>query len=340
MIPRLVFSSVTRISDFPDSDIDVVKLDRQEWATGDYVVGRVLDTTRTLHTVELPNGRMAEVTEGDRVIGAFGARAATLEAVGTWREIGNDLRFDALTTAGLFGKATSRSPFIAVPMPLAYEGHVSVDGRKATMFDYALSPEPSSFSIPVVMVIGTSMSAGKTTSARLVIRLLRDFGLNVVAAKLTGAARYRDVLSFADAGAQHIFDFVDVGLPSTVCDEAVFSNALEKLLSRIGSCGADILVAEAGASPLEPYNGSVAVKMIGSNIKFTVLCASDPYAVLGVTKAFGTQPDIVAGGAANTTAGIDLVRNLTGLPALDVFDRDTGATLKSLLSRVVGDIRG
>jgi hypothetical protein len=40
----------------------------------------------------------------------------------------------------------------------------------------------------------------------------------------------------------------------------------------------DVLVAEVGASPLEPYNGATAIREIGANVCFTVLSASDPYA--------------------------------------------------------------
>ena len=49
--------------------------------------------------------------------------------------------------------------------------------------------------LPVVLIVGTSMSAGKTTSARAIVRLLREDGLTVIGAKLTGAGRYRDILA-------------------------------------------------------------------------------------------------------------------------------------------------
>ena len=53
-------------------------------------------------------------------------------------------------------------------------------------------------------------------------------------------------------------------------------------------------VVEVGASPLEPYNGAVAVEAIRDAIDFTVLCASDPYAVLGVETAFDMlSPDLI-----------------------------------------------
>ena len=53
----------------------------------------------------------------------------------------------------------------------------------------------------------------------------------------------------------------------------------------------------------------------------TILCASDPYAVVGVRQGFRLQPDLVAGPAAQTTAAVELVGKLTGLKAINVIDR-------------------
>ena len=180
------------------------------------------------------------------------------------------------------------------------------------------------------------MSSGKTTSGRLIIRLLNRMGLNVVGAKYTGAARYRDVLTYKDAGASHVFDFVDVGLASSLGNPEEIGRALRLLSSRIASTDPDVVVVEAGASPLEPYNGEVAVEILGDNVRFTLLCASDPYAVLGVTHAFGREPDMVAGGAANTTAAIRLVKELTGLPALNLIDPASRRPLMDALLKALG----
>ena len=177
------------------------------------------------------------------------------------------------------------------------------------------------------------MSSGKTTSGRVIVHELKRRGLKVAAAKLTGAARYRDVLSLRDAGADHIFDFVDVGLPSTVCSKEEFELALTHLLSLISESGVDVVVAEAGASPLEPYNGSVAMAMLETKIAMLVLCASDPYAVLGVQHAFGREPDLVCGPAANTDAAVALVEKLSGVPALNLLRRCTRADLNQLLDQ-------
>ena len=66
------------------------------------------------------------------------------------------------------------------------------DGSKVTMGQFVPRVKPATIDIPVVMLVGTSMSAGKTTTGRIVVRELKKHGLRVVAAKLTGAGRYRE----------------------------------------------------------------------------------------------------------------------------------------------------
>lgn len=331
--PHYFFGSVTRNSDLWSTPFEVQAMDRSVWRTGDFVIGRTTGKRNRLYRCETKSGRLADLIRGDLLVGALGQRAATLEGVGDWRAIGDDLQMEALTPAGLLGKATSVSPLLPDFMQLGYCGHVVRNGHKLAMADFVKPPAPCAFDMPVILLIGTSMSAGKTSSGQVIIRALSYLGKQVVGAKLTGAARYRDILSFRDAGASDIFDFVDAGLPSTVCAEADFRRALAGLLGHIASTGADMLVAEAGASPLEPYNGSVAVAALKANTRFTVLCASDPYAVLGVQTAFGgsLQADLVCGPAANTSASVKLVRKLTGLTALNLLDRDSYPALVEML---------
>ena len=274
---------------------------------------------------------MVEVMEDDLVVGAFGRSVATLEDVVDWRSIDATGEFNALTSAGLFGRTTSLSPFLSSPMRLQYQGHVMRNGEKLTMRGCLPQLETTEFKIPTILIVGTSMSAGKTMSGRVIVHLLSQMGLNVVGAKLTGAARYRDMLSFRDAGASAVYDFVDAGLPSSACDETGYREALAYLLSLIARDKPDVLVAEAGASPLEPYNGKIAKETIRDHVRFKLLCAQDPYAVVGVQKAFQRAPDLVAGGAANTDAGIALVDKLSGLPALNLMDPASRGRLGELL---------
>ncbi len=314
----LVRTSLSRIAQL---DHFVLKpLPRGEWAAGDYVVGEVIGLPGPGIGIELTNGRMIQVDLGDRLLGAFGVRFATLEATGTWEAIGPDDRMTAMTTGGLFGRLTSKSPLIPTLTELVYRSHVIVAGRKATMRDFALSNTGRTFELPVLLIVGSSMSAGKTRSAQIIIRRLKALGLRVLAAKLTGAGRYHDLLTMRDAGADYVFDFVDAGLPSTICPEADYRRAAGALLSQMATTPVDVAVIEAGASPLEPYNGETAITLLEPHLRMMVLCTSDPYAAAGLIQAFQRKPDLVAGIACNTDAGQALIHKLTGLPSLHLLD--------------------
>jgi len=328
-----IHTSLTRIADFKDNPFDVVKLSRTKWETGDYVVCKILDPGSNQLALELPSGRMRGVMGGEFIIGVLGERFATLEATGTWKNVGNNGNLHVLTAAGLLGKLTSKSVFVPNMMEIKYIGHNSRKGQKVTMESFVKPVEPKKFTTPVVLLVGTSMSAGKTTSARIVTNLFKIAGLRVVGAKLTGAGRYKDILAIHDVGADVVLDFVDAGLPSSICPKEIYRKKIVHLKNAISQANANVAVIEIGASPLEPYNGDLAIEAIRKNIKFTILCASDPYAVYGLMKAYNLKPDIVTGIATNTLAGCELVENLCNVKALNLIDQRTTKELKRMLSR-------
>lgn len=324
-------TSLTRIADL--ERITWSTLPREQWAWGDYVLTEVVRPPGRARTVEYRDGRMGELDIGDLVVGAFGTREATLEATGGWEDIDPDEPFELLTPAGLLGKLRSLSPMISQPVSLRYRGHALRDGQKVTMGGSMPPAGKGRFELPVVLIVGSSMSAGKTASARTIIRRLTAMGQRVIGAKLTGAARMRDVLSMRDAGATAIFDFVDCGLPSTVCSPDLFRQRMSGLLARMAEVPADIAVIEAGASPLEPYNGEAVMQLLDDHVRMMVLSASDPYAVVGISQAFERQPDLITGIATNTDASIALIEKLTGLTAMRLVRRREVPELDELLIR-------
>ena len=200
-----------------------------------------------------------------------------------------------------------------------------------------MPPVPErSFETPTVLLIGSSMSAGKTTAARKVIRTLKKLGLKVLGGKLSGAGRYRDILSMHDVGADFVFDFVDVGLPSTVVPTEEYEVCLRELLSIFAGAEVDVAVLEIGASPLEPYNGDMAFRAIEKCVRCTILCASDPYSVVGVMDAFGVRPDLVSGVATNTYAGVDLIEKLSGVKAVNVLNPTYLPEMEQVLCEKLG----
>ena len=329
-------TSVTRIADFGTRPPGQLALPHRDWTTGDYVLAKILDSGAVPFEIESVTGRMVEVLPGDVIVGALGRRTATLEAVGDWRAVGQDLEMQTLTSGGLLGRCTSAS----IPPPrmasVRYLGHAARDGSTLAMADFVAPVPARRLDAPVVLIVGTSMDAGKTIAAKAVVRALKRAGLTVAAAKLTGVARYRDILAVSDAGADRVADFVDAGLPSTAVPAEEFEPALRSLLSVIAQGEPDALVFEAGASPLEPYNGDVAIRVLGDRVRCTILCASDPYAVVGVMSAFGMTPDLVSGRATSTEAAVSLIGKLCEIEAVNLLDPETHGRLAQILHERLG----
>ena len=329
---KYIYASLTRISDLEGKKFNVKKLPKSEWRTGDYVVCEILDTGRNDAVIELTSGRMRGVMEGELLVGALGERFATLDATGTWKKVESDFELSVLTAAGLLGKLTSKSFYSGNMITVQYRGHAIRKDEKLTMDRFVKPIEKKSFNTPVILLVGTSMSAGKTTAARIIAKLLLEANYNVVGAKITGAGRYKDILAVKDVGVDDVIDFVDAGLPSSICPRKTYRTKMEYMKNFMSSVNGDFAVVEIGSSPIEPYNGDLAISMIKDQIRCVVLCASDPYAVYGIMKAFNLKPDFVTGIATNTIAGRNLVENLCDVRALNILDPANTNELKSLLT--------
>lgn len=332
MNPKHIYTSLTRISDLEERGFQVKILAKEEWQTGDYIVCKILDAGSNLLKIELRSGRMRGVIGGEYLVGALGERFATLEATGTWKKVQDDMIMTILTGAGLIGKLTSKSAFIPNMIQVKYLGHTVRNNKKITMDDFVKPMKDIPFKTPIILFVGTSMSAGKTTSARIVTNLLKQANFKVVGAKISGAGRFKDILAVKDVGADAVVDFVDAGLPSTICPRKTFLSKLNHIKNFISNIDPDFAVVEVGASPLEPYNGDLAIESIRKNIKCVILSASDPYAVYGIIKAFNLKPDIVTGVATNTLAGKNLVENLCDVKALNIIDPKNKSEFKRILS--------
>ena len=341
---RYVYGSLARISDLPatQSSWVVHPIKREQWETGDYVVGKYDSSPSTPDYIELTTGRRAHLMKGDLLVGALGGvRQATLESVGDWHDIGMDGRMEDLTNAGFFAKEANHNIRIPPAPSFLYQGHVIRKGTKVCMHDYIPPVVACSrpYNSPTILILGTSMSCGKTFAAKVIIHLLKKLGVGkVVGTKLAGAGCYNDILNMQDAGADAVLDFVDVGLASTVVPVEQYRQSLKLLLSMISAQNPDIVVAEAGASPLEDYNDAAVLSVLAQGARFVVLCASDAYAVVGIEEVFGIKPNIVTGIATSTSAGMALVEKLSGIPTLNLCTDESIAELELLLRASLKDV--
>ncbi|MFC7538120.1 DUF1611 domain-containing protein [Sphingomonas sp. GCM10030256] len=181
---------------------------------GDLVLARV-EKLGQHQKLESPHGRRAEMYEGDEILVAFGQRYAPdqFESI-----VPSDLGACELVAAGgLASKVISKHSRMRRATRIQPVGLVAdPSGRVFNLRHFALRSRVCPASRPrVVAVAGTSMNAGKTTTAAGIIHGLARAGLKVAAAKVTGTGSGNDLWSMLDAGASRVLDFTDMGFPST-----------------------------------------------------------------------------------------------------------------------------
>lgn len=181
---------------------------------GDLVLARV-GVIGQHAKLELTTSRRAALYPGDEIVVAFGTRYAPdqFEA-----ELPPDLGPCHLVAAGgvaaamLSKHSAMKDPTQIEPIGLLADAH----GRVLNATEGALSPvERPQRWVPTVLVAGTAMNTGKTTSVASLVHWLTAAGLRVGACKLTGTGAGGDRHSYADAGAAEVLDFTDLGLVST-----------------------------------------------------------------------------------------------------------------------------
>jgi hypothetical protein len=125
--------------------------------------------------------------------------------------------------AGVIDPASQHSALYAgAPTALSVLARLGDAARRPlSMRDFALTippePRPRAATDPaLVLVVGSDMDAGKTTTARRVIYALRAMGHRVAAGKATGVASLGDLTSMYDAGATEVLDFAALGEPATI----------------------------------------------------------------------------------------------------------------------------
>ncbi|ANP45705.1 molybdopterin-guanine dinucleotide biosynthesis protein MobB [Candidatus Viadribacter manganicus] len=196
--------------------------------------------------LESPQGRRAQLYVGDEILVAYGARyapdqfeAIVPDAIGPC---------DLVAGGGIAARVLARHASVKKPTAITPVGVLTDSaGGALNLADFApasVGPRASDAD-HVVAVVGTSMNAGKTTSAANLIRGLAAGGLKVGACKITGTGSGGDIWSMRDAGALVALDFTDVGYATTAGAEfGQLENAAHALIDRVAASGVDIVVVE------------------------------------------------------------------------------------------------
>lgn len=180
----------------------------------------------------------------DVLVTVFGNRYATDAYEG--RITGAD-ELHMLTGAGMIGTVTCRHRKMKAPTQLSLLGYLG-DEQGARLNLKQLQFRPRQLECegpPVILMIGTGMNSGKTTTGTKLIKSLLAQGLRVAACKLTGSVSHNDLLELRSTGAHDVRDFSDYGFPSTyLCDTDELVPLFETMLADAGRANPDLIVME------------------------------------------------------------------------------------------------
>ncbi|MCP4000683.1 MAG: molybdopterin-guanine dinucleotide biosynthesis protein B [Gammaproteobacteria bacterium] len=293
----------------------------------------ILNNKATYNKLELTSGRMAQVKQGDIIVGALGHRKALFGYSGHLPEkLAPGDEIQVLNIGGVLGicdsvNANFGQPFNAKVLGTVLEfptmgERIGVPARAGAASLKKQVPLQTN-GIPVVALAGTCMDSGKTAAACAIISRLRHLGLSVAAFKATGVALRRDILAMEDAGAFSTSIFSDYGVVTTTNKNgpAVTRTMLNELAA--SSPTPDVIVFELGDGILGAYGVEAILKdtEFCEILSCLVLCANDPVGATGgvdlLKSEFHLKTDLVTGPATDNEVGCDIIKKRSNVPAIN-----------------------
>ncbi len=307
-------------------------------AKSGYVVAvKALEEKAVYNQLELVSGRMTRICRGDLIAGVLGDRRALRGYTGVVPEkvsVGDELNI--LNLGGVVGRCVSENPDLGPALRVEVLGAVqifpSIEERLGVPAHIGMNAIPLRTaldrSVPLILVSGTCMSAGKTHACCQIIQSLSHAGLKVGAAKLTGVSLMKDTLDMADFGAERALNFTDAGLVSTASKSV--TQVAKGLLHELNRGKLDAIVVELGDGILGEYGVQ---ELLGDAqiLGFTrcqVCCANDPVAAWGAVeqfKKYGLTIHVMSGPATDNQVGVTFIEQSLGVKAINA--RTSGPAL-------------
>jgi hypothetical protein len=320
------------------SDAAAMDQDFAAMQAGDLLLAQVerIGNHKRFH---LTSGRPSEIYVGDYGVLACAARYAPDQFEG-WAEIHPD-GCDLLAGGGVAGKLVQSHEFRSAPTRLRPVGRLlNADGRPVNVADYRIPSARSAPQIPVLIVTGASMNAGKTTMTTSLAFGLRQAGFNVAGIKATGTGSFGDHNAMSDAGLHYVADFTDAGLASTYMQPIdQIERAFLDLVSDAQDKGAEVAVVELADGI---YQLETAQLLASSNVirdtatGYFYACGDAVSAVGGVRhlRSIGLEPAAISGMISLSPMAAAEASNVCGVGVVTRQQLMDGAFAGSLLAQL------
>lgn len=226
-------------------------------AAGDIVLARVVALGQHKR-LESYNSRRRNLFVGDEIVVAYGDRYAPDQFLA---DVPDSLDFTNLVAAGgMAGHVASKhagvdNATVIEPIGLLADDQGVLSLKRSVPaqvrpWSRALTEIQTLDAPPrLIVVFGSSMNSGKSTTLGCLVNGLVRGGLTVAAGKATGTGAGNDAGLFRDAGADTVLDFTDFGFAST------FKMSVEELKDLVFSVFAELAKTGADAVVVEIADG-------------------------------------------------------------------------------------
>ena len=181
---------------------------------GDLLLARVEALGQHKH-LELANSRRATLFEEDEIVVAYGNRYAPDQFEGIVPDNLGPCRL--IAAGGVAARFLNKHERIRAATKITPLGLLADKEKNRINLSSARLPKADQlYPSPLVLVVaGTSMNSGKTTTCANLVKGFVRQKIKVSAAKFTGTGAGSDYRTLVDAGAHPVFDFLDAGYVST-----------------------------------------------------------------------------------------------------------------------------
>jgi len=227
----------------PDIDYMIEKAPTKGPQSGDLTLFRVKKIGYHKNIVTKDNKKL-RLYENDLLIGVFGNRYATDGFEGRVRQLG---KISLLTNAGMIGTVRYRHHSIKKSTKLSFVGFLTDKKHKRINLKEMKFHKSQPKNVPknLIIIVGSGMNSGKTTTASKLINGLSREDLKIAACKLTGSVSNRDQNELTSASADYTIDFSDYGFPSTyLCKKDELLDLFDTMMADLEKINPDVVVME------------------------------------------------------------------------------------------------
>lgn len=293
---------------------------------GDVIYG-VVERLGQHRQLENGEGRLHNIHPGTKAVFVYGNRYAP-DYYEAFLPKAPAEEVDLLARSGLIGEVESTNSSVIDPTRVRIIGQVcNAEGQPLNTTDFpAIAPKGSVKKTPrakLVLVIGTSMNAGKSMAAVACCRTLSIAGLTVRASKVTGTASLKDILHMNDAGADPYSDFSFLGYPSTyMLSEEEVLRVFDTLDLKYANNKENYWVVEFADGILQRETAMLLrSESVRSRIHKLIFCAGDAFGAIGGLQVlkddFGLVPDALSGVCSSSPLHIKELKQFTNIPVFN-----------------------